>query len=70
MSLTINELKAKILATKVTGNLKSAIIKCKFTYAELTKLYMELPDLKIRRWNRNRKIRARSVFDERQSNLF
>jgi hypothetical protein len=70
MSITISELKAKILATKVTGDLRNTIIKYNFTYDELTKLYLELPDLKIRRWHRSRKIQARSVFDERQSDLF
>lgn len=64
-----DELKARILATKAVGTLGSAIAKCNYTITELTKLLIELPDKKIRRWNRNRKQRQRSAKDERQPDL-
>ena len=70
MAITVNELKAKILATKVTGSLTKTITNNIFSLQELTKLYLELPDRKIRRWFRNRKPRTRSLKNERKSDLF
>jgi len=70
MSITINELKAKILATKLTGDLANKIKRCAFSYGELVKLFLELPDRKIRRWNRNRKVRERSIKNEGQPYMF
>jgi hypothetical protein len=69
MSITVNELKAKILATKKTGALTETIKNHMFSLTELTKLYTELPDRKIRRWFRNRKPRERSLKHERNLSL-
>jgi hypothetical protein len=67
--ISIAGLKARILATKTTGEYTKAIASCKYNYDELVNLFLTLPDRKIRRWHRKRKKRARSVTNERQPNM-